>query len=114
RKFCAGTKFINDTEEANMRILQVGFMALSLVALLVGLPVWAGAQFWTAPLPTDKVENGVNWRSGVIQATGIGVAPPNPVSPAQGRALAITAATVLARQELLAIVEGMAIAGDFT
>jgi hypothetical protein len=64
---------------------------------------------WTAPLPTDKVDNGVNWTTGWVQASAIGVAPPNAVSPAQGRALAITAGTVLARQALLEIARGVAI-----
>jgi len=79
------------------------------VALVVSLPASVGAQSWTAPLPTDKVENGVNWTRHFIQAKGIGVAPPTAVSPEHGRALAITAGTVLARQELLAIARGVTI-----
>jgi hypothetical protein len=64
---------------------------------------------WTAPLPTDKVEGGVNWSNGYITAKAIGVAPPGALNPEHGRALAITAGTVLARQELLAVARGMAI-----
>jgi|SRR5215813_11261368 len=69
----------------------------------------ANAQTWTSPSQSDKVENGVNWTRQYIQAKGIGVPPPTAVSPEHGRALAITAATVLARQELLAIARGMTI-----
>jgi hypothetical protein len=69
---------------------------------------------WTAPKPTDKVENGVNWGTHFIQAKAIGVAPPNAMSPEHGRALAVTAGTVLARQELLAIAHGVAIDSQTT
>lgn len=77
--------------------------------VMLSVPVVSGAQTWTAPGPTDKVENGVNWTWHVIQAKAIGVPPPNAASAEQGRALAITAATVLARQELLAIARGVTI-----
>ncbi len=86
-----------------------------LVALTLGLavagsfPVLAHAQTWTAPKPTDKVEGGVNWTTQVITASAIGVAPPYAQSPEHGRALAITAGAVLARQELLAVARGMTI-----
>jgi len=93
-----------------MRIWRTGWMGLSVMALLLlGLPDSARAQSWTAPLPTDKVENGVNWTRQLLTAKGVGVAPPTAVSPEHGRALAITAGTVLARQELLAIARGVAI-----
>jgi hypothetical protein len=81
------------------------------LALLVAasLPPLVVAQTWTAPRPTDKVEGGVNWTTQVITASAIGVAPPYAVSPEHGRALAVQAGAVLARQELLAIARGMAI-----
>jgi hypothetical protein len=44
-----------------------------------------------------------------MYAKGIGVAPPTAVSPEHGRTLAVTAGTVLARQELLAVARGVAI-----
>jgi hypothetical protein len=83
---------------------------LGALGLAVAL-AWSSpaAAEWTAPLPTDKVDGGVNWTTGYITATAIGVAPPNAVSAAQGRALAITAGTVLARQGLLEIARGVAI-----
>ena len=92
-----------------MRAWRTRWLGPCLVALVMGLPVSVGAQSWTAPAPTDKVENGVNWTRHFIQAKGIGVAPPTAVSPEHGRALAMTAATVLARQELLAIARGVTI-----
>lgn len=78
------------------------------VAVALAWPAVAGAQ-WTAPAATDKVENGVNWSTGYITASAIGVPPPNAVSAAQGRALAITAGTVLARTALLEIARGVVI-----
>ena len=87
-------------------------MAVALVLALAvagSLPPPAAAQQWTAPKPTDKVEGGVNWTTQVITAAAIGVAPPYAVSPEHGRALAVQAGAVLARQELLAIARGMAI-----
>ena len=87
-------------------------MAVALVLALAvagSLPPPAGAQQWTTPKPTDKVEGGVNWTTQVITAAAIGVAPPYAVSPEHGRALAVQAGAVLARQELLAIARGMAI-----
>ncbi len=77
--------------------------------LLAAVPVVGGAGLWTAPKPTDKVENGVNWSTQFIQARAIGVAPSYAINQEHGRALAITAGTVLARQELLAIAHGVAI-----
>jgi len=92
-----------------MRACRTGWLGLCLTVVLVLLPLSVGAQSWTAPAPTDKVENGVNWTRHFIQAKGIGVAPPTAVSPEHGRALAITAGTVLARQELLAIARGVTV-----
>ena len=87
-----------------------GAVTLALALAVAGsFPPAAGGQTWTAPKPTDKVEDGVNWTTHVIQAKAIGVAPPNAQSPEHGRALAITAGTVLARQELLALARGVTI-----
>lgn len=88
--------------------------AVIAATFFVGLPLAGSAGVWTAPKPTDKVENGVNWSTGFIQATAIGVAPPSAVSAQHGRALAITAGALLARQELLAIAQGIAIDGQTT
>lgn len=93
---------------ASARTRMVVALVLAL-AVAGSLPQAAGAQQWTAPKPTDKVEGGVNWTTQVITAAAIGVAPPYAVSPEHGRALAVQAGAVLARQELLAIARGMAI-----
>lgn len=81
-------------------------LALAVAAVV---PAPAGAQNWTAPKPTDKVEGGINWTTQVITASAVGVAPPYAVSPEHGRALAIQAGAVLARQELLAVARGVVI-----
>lgn len=83
-------------------------LALAL-AVAAAFPSLAGAQTWTAPKPTDKVEGGINWTTQVITASAVGVAPPYAVSVEHGRALAIQAGAVLARQELLAVARGMVI-----
>jgi len=85
------------------------WLGAALLLLLGGLPTAAIGQTWTAPKPTDKVDGGVNWTTQVIYGKGVGVAPPYAVSPEHGRSLAITAGTVLARQELLAIARGVTI-----
>lgn len=81
-------------------------LALAVAAVV---PPPAGAQSWTAPKPTDKVEGGINWTTQVITASAVGVAPPYAVSQEHGRALAIQAGAVLARQELLAVARGVVI-----
>lgn len=83
-------------------------LALALAAA-AAFPSLAVAQAWTAPKPTDKVEGGINWTTQVITASAVGVAPPYAVSVEHGRALAIQAGAVLARQELLAVARGMVI-----
>lgn len=93
---------------ASARTRRVTALVLVL-AVAGGLPSIAGAQQWTAPKPTDKVEGGVNWTTQVITAAAVGVAPPYATSPEHGRALAVQAGAVLARQELLALARGMAI-----
>jgi hypothetical protein len=79
------------------------------LALLIGLPLAAGAQIAPAPAPTDMIEGGVNWTRQIIYGKGIGVAPPYAVSAEHGRALAIEAGVAIARRELLATVRGVRI-----
>ena len=86
---------------------------LAALLLVAALPVTASAE-WLIARPNDKLEStsvnaGVNWTSHMMYAKGIGVAPPTAVSPEHGRTLAVTAGTVLARQELLAVARGVAI-----
>jgi len=84
------------------------------LAVVLGFACSADAQTWTAPKGSDKVENGVNWTTQFIQASAIGQAPPYAVSPQHGRALAIEAGTLLAKRELLGLVQGVAIDSQTT
>lgn len=91
-----------------MRRLRRSVAGVAVLAL-VAVAATASGQSWTAPRPSDKIENGVNWTTQFITATGIGIRPPSAVSPAQARALAVTAATVLARAALLDVIRGVTI-----
>jgi hypothetical protein len=66
------------------------------------------------PLPQREViqefDNGnINWSEGTITALGIGAPPPNAINMAQARAMARRAAIVLARRNLLELVQGVQI-----
>lgn len=55
-------------------------------------------------------ENGkVNWQTGLVTATGIGAPPATAVNMAQARAMAVRAATVVARRNLLEVLKGVQI-----
>lgn len=66
----------------------------------------------------DYVQNAdagaVNWQTGYVTAKGIGVPPPNSVSLAQARAMAVRAATVDARRNLLSVMKGVQIDAQTT
>ena len=79
------------------------------LAIVLGFACSVEAQTWTAPKGSDKVENGVNWTTQFVQASAIGQAPPYAQSAQHGRALAIQAGALLAKQELLGLVRGVAI-----
>jgi len=85
---------------------------VGLILILVLVPSLGAAQLQVGP--ADKIDGGVNWTTQLVTATGRGVPPPNAVSAAQGRALAITAATVLARAALLENIKGVVIEGQTT
>ncbi len=51
----------------------------------------------------------VDWQEGIITATGIGAPPETAVNPGQARAMAVRAATVVARRNLLEITKGVQI-----
>lgn len=51
----------------------------------------------------------VNWQTGLVKATGIGAPPENAANMAQARAMALRAATVVARRNLLEVVKGVQI-----
>ncbi|WP_457572144.1 LPP20 family lipoprotein [Desulfovulcanus sp.] len=55
-------------------------------------------------------ENGkIDWQTGLVTAVGIGAPPANAVNMAQARAMALRAATVVARRNLLEIIKGVQI-----
>lgn len=66
----------------------------------------------------DYIQNmdtgAVNWQTGYVTAKGIGVPPPNSVSLAQARAMAVRAATVDARRNLLSVIKGVQIDAQTT
>ncbi|MDY7001790.1 MAG: hypothetical protein SVS15_08420 [Thermodesulfobacteriota bacterium] len=57
---------------------------------------------------------GVDWQSGRVTAKGIGAPPANAVNMAQARAMAVRAATVVARRNLLEIIKGVQIDSQTT
>ena len=60
-------------------------------------------------------ENGkINWQTGLVTAVGIGAPPANAVNMAQARAMAVRAATVVARRNLLEIIKGVQIDSSTT
>jgi hypothetical protein len=71
-------------------------------------------QLPTPPFPKREVvqqyDNGIiNWSKGTITAVGIGAPPPNAVNMAQARAMARRAAIVVARRNLLELLQGVQI-----
>ncbi|MFW5837894.1 MAG: hypothetical protein ACOCVM_07775 [Desulfovibrionaceae bacterium] len=82
-------------------------LAVALAALLL-FPGLVSAQGNNAYV--QHFENGqVNWQTGMITATGVGAPPANAVNMAQKRGMAVRAATVVARRNLLEIVKGVQI-----
>jgi len=56
----------------------------------------------------------VNWQTGYVTAKGVGVPSPNAVSLAQAQSLAVRAATVEARRNLLAVVRSVQVTAEAT
>ncbi|GFM37508.1 LPP20 family lipoprotein [Desulfovibrio psychrotolerans] len=56
----------------------------------------------------------VNWQTGYVTAKGVGVPSPNAVSLAQAQSLAVRAATVEARRNLLAVIRSVQVTADAT
>ncbi|MDQ6992822.1 MAG: hypothetical protein Q9M31_05060 [Mariprofundus sp.] len=56
---------------------------------------------------TAEPITGINWRSGLISATGIGVSPDRITNPAQAHAMACRAAMVVAQRNLLETTKGV-------
>ncbi len=67
-----------------------------------------------AQAPASAPPSGIDWSSDVITAVGIGAPPPTAVNVAQARAMAIRAALVDARRNLLSELKGVAINAETT
>lgn len=65
-----------------------------------------------APLENTTADGRVIWEQGVIEAKGMGIAPPNAVNAAQGKALARRAAVLDAQRNLLEQIKGVQISSD--
>jgi len=72
-----------------------------------------GMSFAQTTGSTDAIENvgqgKINWTIGEVYATGIGAPPSRAMNPAQARAMAERAATVVALRNLLEIIKGVQI-----
>ena len=87
---------------------RIGAQLALIMAMLVCLAVPALAEDATGFV--EQFDNGsIDWQSGQIVAVGIGAPPPSALSNAQARPMAIRAATVVARRNLLEILKGMQI-----
>lgn len=81
--------------------------------LLLALHAFA-QDFDNADYVQNADSGAVNWQTGYVTAKGIGVPPPNSVSLAQARAMAVRAATVDARRNLLSMIKGVQIDAQTT
>lgn len=84
--------------------------AFVLVALL--LPATLRAE--DAAYVQDVEQGQMNWENGLLTATGVGIPPRQAVSAAQAQAMAVRAATVVARRNLLAVLQGVQIDSSTT
>lgn len=76
------------------------------------------AQYGYGVIPgavVEETENGaINYSQGIITATGIGAIPEYAVNAAQARAMAIRAAKVDARRQLIELVNGITLTSETT
>ena len=82
-------------------------LAIAFVGLLV-LPASVYCEQWQE-LVERKANGSINWTKGIIQAKGIGVPPEKYYGKPQQRPMALRAAEIVARRNLLEIVKGVRI-----
>jgi len=94
-----------------MRVWNYTIFAVVLAVLFFTGPVFAQQQMYGGS--DGFVQNfdngGVDWQSGRVTAKGLGATPANAANMAQARAMAVRAATVVARRNLLEIIKGVQI-----
>lgn len=91
------------------------FAAFVCLACFWALPVMAQTPVQKPDGYVQKTDKGsIDWLSGEVQAKGIGAPPPDAVNAAQARAMALRAATVIARRNLLELLEGVQIDSSTT
>ena len=91
-----------------MRFMKM-LTAMGVCLLLLSVQASAQEIGSTADYVQDVDAGAVNWQTGYVTAKGIGVPPPNSVSLAQARAMAVRAATVDARRNLLSVITSYSI-----
>ncbi|MDQ7031341.1 MAG: LPP20 family lipoprotein [Desulfonauticus sp.] len=85
-------------------------LGIFLVSWILGLLISAGAMAQSSGDYVQKFANGqIDWTTGVVTAKGIGAPPATAVNMAQARAMAVRAATVVARRNLLEVIKGVQI-----
>ncbi len=78
--------------------------------LLVFCLLWGSTAYSVETGVVQQTENGaIDWLSGEVTAKGIGAPPAKAVNAAQARAMALRAATVIARRNLLELLRGVQI-----
>lgn len=81
--------------------------ALLLAAVTVASAQQLGSEGYVEETNFDKGAGQLNWQTGFITATGYGAPPANAVNLAQANAMARRAATVIARRNLLEMLQGV-------
>ncbi len=88
------------------------------IFILTILMTFAWAQYGYGVVPGAVVEQtdkgSINYSQGIITATGIGTLPEYAVNPGQARAMAIRAAKVDARRQLIEMVNGITLTSETT
>ncbi len=92
-----------------------GQVLLWCAVLLLAVSCRVSAQSFAASDAVEHTASGsVNWTTGMVYATGIGVPPSNPANAAQARAMAERAAFVVAIRNLLETVKGVRVDSETT
>ena len=74
--------------------------AIACLTALIAVGIWT---------PSTPAQQDLDWSAGVVEAIGIGVPPSNIRSKAQGRAMAVRAATADAQRNLIETLQGVSV-----